>query len=197
MSDVSIRDGRAPLAEPSLSWSAILAGVIVALATSVLLTLLAAGFGYDLATGGLSSRQSLVAFTPVLGAGAIAVQVVSAGLGGYLAGRLRHPWLSAHTDEGHFRDTAQGLITWAIATIAGMVLAATVVAPYGERLAAITPLASTAVDMARAAHIIVQAFFFTAIGMALSAFTAAVAGRIGGLRTEEMHARGRVQGNPR
>lgn len=189
MSEVSTHDGVALLMEPALSWSAIFAGAVVAVATSVFLTLLASGFGYDLVAGSLSTRQSLIAFTPALGAGAIAIQVVSAGLGGYLAGRLRHPWFSAHTDEGHFRDTAQGLITWAIATIAGVVLAATVITPYAEQLTAVTPLTPTAADMARASHILVQATFFTAIGMLLSAFTAAVAARIGGLRTEEMHAK--------
>jgi hypothetical protein len=83
------------------------------------------------------------------------------------------------------------LITWAVATLGGVVLAATVVTPYAEQLAA-TPSTSTGVDAARAAHILVQAAFFTAMGMVLSAFTAAVAGRIGGLRTEEMQAKGRA-----
>ncbi|HEY1753143.1 MAG TPA: hypothetical protein VGG29_17935, partial [Caulobacteraceae bacterium] len=76
--------------EPALSWSAIIAGAFVAVATSIFLTLLAAGFGYDVAAGGLASRQSLMDFTPKVGGGAIAIQVISAGIGGYLAGRLRH-----------------------------------------------------------------------------------------------------------
>jgi hypothetical protein len=188
MSQISTPEGRALLLEPALSWSAIVAGAFVAVAASVLLTLLAAGFGYDLAFGGLSTRRSLAAFTPELGAVAVAIQVVSAGLGGYLAGRLRHPWLNAHGDEAHFRDTAQGLITWATATIAGVVLAATVVAPYAEQIAVATaaiPTSTTEVD--HAARIMVRSAFFAGIGMMLSAFTAAVAARIGGLRAEEMH----------
>jgi len=188
MSQISAPDGRVLLLEPALSWSAIVAGAFVALAASVLLTLLAAGFGYDLAAGGLSTRRSLAAFTPVLGAGAVAIQVVSAGLGGYLAGRLRHPWRNAHGDEAHFRDTAQGLITWAIATIAGVVLAATVIAPYTEQIViATTTIPTSATDVEHAAHIMVRSAFFTGVGMMLSAFTAAVAARIGGLRAEEMH----------
>src|ERR1700683_4694990 len=103
MSQISTPEGRALLLEPALSWSAIVAGAFVTRAASVLLPLLAAGFGYDLAVGGLSTRRSLAAFTPELGAVAVAIQVVSAGLGGYLAGRLRHPWLNAHGDEAHFR----------------------------------------------------------------------------------------------
>ena len=191
MSQVSTPDGRV-LLEPALSWSAILAGAFVAVATSIVLTLLAAGFGYDLAAAAVYTRRSLTAFTPELGAGAIAIQVVSAAFGGYLAGRLRQPWLSAHTDEAHFRDTAQGLTTWAIATVAGLVFAVSVITPYAEQLAAATPAtATTTADAARAARVLVQSAFFAAVGMILSAFTAAVAGRLGGLRTEDMHMKGK------
>jgi hypothetical protein len=46
-------------------------------------------------------------------------------------------------------------------------------------------------DPDRAAHIASQSAFFTAVGMVLSAFVAAVAARIGGMQTEHMHAKGR------
>src|SRR5579862_1618988 len=114
-------DGRTSL-EPTLSWSAIFAGSLVAVATSLLLTVLASGFGYDLDASALGSQRSLGAFTPALGAAGIAVQVISAGLGGYLAGRLRHPWSLTHDDEAHFRDTAHGLIVWALSGVAGLIL---------------------------------------------------------------------------
>jgi hypothetical protein len=174
-------------AEPALSWSAIIAGSLVAMASSILLTILAAGFGYDLAAGALGSRGSLAGFTPEAGAAAVAIQVISAGLGGYLAGRLRHVWSAAHIDEAHFRDTAQGLIVWALATVAGVMLTALVIAPYAEQLAAATVPAPADTDAVRAGHIAAQSAFFTAVGMLLSAFIAAVAARIGGLHTEHMH----------
>ena len=47
----------------------------------------------------------------------IVTQWVSAALGGYLAGRLRTRWIGTHPHEVFFRDTAHGLITWAVATI--------------------------------------------------------------------------------
>lgn len=47
----------------------------------------------------------------------IVVQWLSAGLGGYLAGRLRTKWANTHTHEVFFRDTAHGFITWAVGTI--------------------------------------------------------------------------------
>jgi hypothetical protein len=190
MTDVTIYDGLVPI-EPSLSWSAIIAGSFVAVGASVFLTVLASGLGYDLAAGALASRSSLYAFTPELGAAAIAIQVISAGLGAYMAGRLRHPWTFAHADEAHFRDTAQGLIVWALSAIAGLVLYALVIAPYVGQLA--PPAPATAADPVRAAHVFAQAAFFASVGMLLSAFIAAVAGRIGGLQSEHMHSRTRLE----
>ena len=38
-------------------------------------------------------------------------------VGGYLAGRLRGTWAGVHNDEVYFRDTAHGLVTWALATV--------------------------------------------------------------------------------
>ncbi len=177
--------------EPALSWSGIIAGSLVAVASSVFLTTLASGFGYDVAAGALASRRSLDAFTPELGAAAIAIQVISAGLGGYLAGRLRHVWALAHADEAHFRDTAQGLIVWALSTVVGLTLIAAVVTPYSASLAPPTAGGPAIVDASRAMHIASQSAFFTAVGMLLSAFIAAVASRIGGLQAEHMHQKGR------
>jgi hypothetical protein len=190
----SLRDSGGVVREPPISWSAIIAGAVVGLAISIVLTVLAAGFGLSLAYDGLASHSAMLAFTPILGATAIAVQVVSAGLGGYVTGRLRHAWLGAHTDEAHFRDTAHGLIAWSLATVVGLVLAATVLLPYADQFAspAAPSVAPTAVEAARAANIGAQSSFFTGVGMLLSAFIAAVAARIGGARSEEMHAKVRA-----
>ena len=48
-------------------------------------------------------------------------------MGGYLAGRLRTKWVAVHTDEVYFRDTAHGLLSWAIASLATASLLASVV----------------------------------------------------------------------
>lgn len=179
------------LAEPALSWSSIFGGALVALATSVFLGLLAAGFGLELSSGGVASRASLQAFTPETGAIAVAIQVISAAFGGYVAGRLRRVWTLTHADEAHFRDTAHGLIAWALATVAGVGFVMLVATPYAEALA---PMASAAAppspaDAERAAHIAAQSAFFAAMGLILAAFVAAVAARLGGQQAEHMHAR--------
>jgi hypothetical protein len=57
----------------------------------------------------------------------IVVQWTASGLGGYLTGRLRSKWVSTHTHEVFFRDTAHGLLTWALATVLGTVLLASTV----------------------------------------------------------------------
>ncbi len=166
----------------------------MAVASSLLLSLAAAGVGYDIGLPGIVTRGSLKAFAPEVGAGGILIQVLSAALGGYVAGRTRTIWTGLHDDEGHFRDTANGLVAWAVATIAGLLLATLVLAPYAESLAAAAAPAqvASAADNLRAANIASQAALFIAIGMLLSAFVSAVAARIGGLRHEEMHARPRA-----
>ena len=177
--------------EPALSWSAIWAGATVAVASSLLLSLAAAGLGYDVGFPGLQTRASLRVFAPEVGAAAIVVQVLAAALGGYVTGRVRTIWTGLHDDESHFRDTAHGLIAWAIATVGGLLLAATVLAPYADSLAAASAAAAppTPAEAERAQNIAAQAALFVAVGMLLAAFVAAVAARIGGLRHEHMHTR--------
>jgi hypothetical protein len=45
------------------------------------------------------------------------VQLLASVLGGYLAGRLRTRWVTVHTDEVFFRDTAHGFLAWALSTL--------------------------------------------------------------------------------
>jgi len=44
-------------------------------------------------------------------------QLAASAIGGYMAGRLRVKWASLHTDEMYFRDTAHGLLAWALSTM--------------------------------------------------------------------------------
>lgn len=44
-------------------------------------------------------------------------QIVASAVGGYLAGRLRTKWVSIHTHEVFFRDTAHGLLVWAVSLV--------------------------------------------------------------------------------
>ena len=185
--------GTATLKEP-VSWAAIWAGAIVAVAVTVVLTLAGAGLGYSLSYSMVATRGSLSAFTPEIGAGAMVVQVLAGAIGGYLAGRLRVLWHGVHDDEAHFRDTAHGLIAWALATLIVLLLGTLVLAPYADALsaqAAAAQIIPTPEEAQRAANIAAQSSLFMAVGLLLSGFVAAVAARIGGMRNEQMHSFGR------
>jgi hypothetical protein len=191
-SDSGLVETRIDVVTPKapVSWGAICAGAAVAVASSIVLTLAAAGLGYTVSYSAVASRGFLSAFTPTVGAGAMVVQVLWGAFGGYIAGRLRTIWHGVHDDEAHFRDMAHGLVAWALATVILVVLGAAVLGPYADALAAqaaAPPSPPTPEEAKRAADIAAQAALFLAIGMLLSAFVAAVAGRIGGQRNEDMH----------
>ena len=97
-----------------VSWSAVLAGAATAAALSLVLFILGVGLG-------LSSVSPWSYNTAPMGKSTIIwlafSQLAGAGLGGYLAGRLRVKWSGIHTDEVYFRDTAHGFLAWAFATL--------------------------------------------------------------------------------
>jgi len=107
-------DGPSPSA---VSWAAILAGAAGAAALSLILLIL--GMGLGLSSFSPFSGQGVSGTT--FGVSTIVwvtfTQLAASGMGGYLAGRLRTRWLSTHTDEVYFRDTAHGFLAWAIATL--------------------------------------------------------------------------------
>ena len=55
------------------------------------------------------------------------MQLAASAMGGYLAGRLRTKWTGVHTDEVYFRDTAHGLLAWAVATLGTAALLTSVI----------------------------------------------------------------------
>lgn len=109
------------LNQPGVSWSAVIAGAAAAAALSFILLILGVGLG-------LSSVSPWSFNATAIGVGTIAwlafMQLAASGIGGYMAGRLRSKWSSVHTDEVHFRDTAHGLLAWAVATLVTVALLA-------------------------------------------------------------------------
>ncbi|MBV8820700.1 MAG: hypothetical protein JO022_20230 [Acidobacteriaceae bacterium] len=100
-----------------VSWGAIFVGAAAAAVLSLLLVML--GFGLGLSS--ISPWANVGAAASTMGIAAVVwiafTQLASAGLGGYLAGRLRVRWTQLHTDEVYFRDTAHGFLAWAVATL--------------------------------------------------------------------------------
>ncbi|HLZ74576.1 hypothetical protein [Phenylobacterium sp.] len=175
--------------QSAISWSAIIAGAATALAAAIVMLALGAGFGLKLGSPWPLAGASTDDFNPTLGAILVTIQVLSTALGGYLAGRLRTKWVNVHDHEVHFRDTAHGLLVWAVSTVAGVLLAVTVLAPAAGHVATqAVAAAAVQIEPVHAAGVAAQASLFMGIGLLLSGFTAAVAAGLGGLRRDEMHA---------
>jgi hypothetical protein len=106
----------------AVSWPAIFAGAVVASAVSLALLALGAGLELVSVSPWSTNNMSVTTFGVLAAAWLVAVQLFSSGVGGYLAGRLRTRWTSAHTDEVYFRDTAHGFLVWAVGALISVLL---------------------------------------------------------------------------
>ena len=105
-----------------MSWSAVFAGAFAMGALSLVLMVLGAGVGLSSVSpwpnvGTDVSRVSAIAIIWLMLA-----QSLASLTGGYLTGRLRTKWVSVHTHEVYFRDTAHGFIAWAVALVISTIL---------------------------------------------------------------------------
>ncbi|MEA2738914.1 MAG: hypothetical protein QOH05_2221 [Acetobacteraceae bacterium] len=110
----------------AVSWAAIIGGAFVIAAVTMLLVALGSGLSLSSVSPWPGSGVSVTTFTAMTAIWLIVVQWVSAGLGGYVTGRLRTNWVGVHTHEVFFRDTAHGLLAWAVAAVVGFGLLASV-----------------------------------------------------------------------
>lgn len=103
-----------------VSWGAVIAGAFVAAALALILLALGAGVGISLVSpwSGGDTAAERIGIAVVIWL--ILTQIIASSVGGYLAGRLRTKWVSLHTDEVYFRDTAHGFLVWSV----GLVIAA-------------------------------------------------------------------------
>jgi hypothetical protein len=101
----------------AISWGPIIAGAFAASTLSFILMLLGSGLGLTMVSPWSGSGASITTFAVSTAVWLVVVQWLSSGVGGYLAGRLRTKWVDIHTDEVFFRDTAHGLLAWAVATL--------------------------------------------------------------------------------
>lgn len=101
----------------SVSWAAIFAGAVSAAAMTLIMLILGFGLGFSVISPWQNEGVSLQAIGWSTIIWLTLTQIVSAGLGGYIAGRLRSRWTDINIDEIYFRDTAHGLVSWAVATL--------------------------------------------------------------------------------
>jgi hypothetical protein len=118
--EIPLSVGRSEAYASGVSWAAVAGGAFVAAALSLILLSLGTGLGFSVVSPWSNNGVSALA----IGSGAIVwlvlTQVLASALGGYLGGRLRTKWTGVHSDEVYFRDTAHGLLVWAV----GMVITA-------------------------------------------------------------------------
>jgi hypothetical protein len=106
-----------------ISWAAVIGGAFVSASLSLILLALGTGLGFTAisplsgATGSATASISILTIGRAAIAWLIFTQIIAAALGGYLAGRLRTKWVDVHTDEVYFRDTAHGLLVWAVGLV--------------------------------------------------------------------------------
>ncbi|WP_222105633.1 hypothetical protein [Paraburkholderia sp. BCC1884] len=103
--------------EGVVSWGAVFAGGVGAAAFALILLTLGTGLGLTSISPWSSAASNAKAFGFAAVLWVCVTSILTSGLGGYLAGRLRRYWLGVDGDEVHFRDTAHGFLSWAVATL--------------------------------------------------------------------------------
>ena len=125
-SNISVGPATAGAIESSRSavnWGPVVAGSFVAIATTLILLALGSGLGFAVASPWPGAGVTATSFVIGTGIWLIVTQWLSSFMGGYIAGRLRRRWTEVHTTEVFFRDTAHGLLAWALAAVLVAVVA--------------------------------------------------------------------------
>jgi hypothetical protein len=101
----------------AVNWGPVIAGAFAASALTFILMVLGSGLGLTMVSPWSGQSAGATTFAVSAAVWLVVVQWLSSGVGGYLTGRLRTKWVDVHTDETYFRDTAHGLLAWALATL--------------------------------------------------------------------------------
>jgi hypothetical protein len=171
----------------AVEWAAIFGGGLAALGVTAILLTLGPGLGLTTVSPWSFNNPSPTTFGTAAAIWLVVTQWLSSAFGGYLSGRLRTKWVGIRTDEVLFRDTAHGLLAWALATV---LMAALVtlgsVATAGVAAAAASTPSGTPVEAADQARKIAVAFSFTtSLSLLIGAFVASAAGALGGFHRDE------------
>ena len=168
----------------AVHWGAIIAGAVGAVGITFILISLGGALGHAAVSPWSPSGAAPTAFGRVAAIWLIVTQWLSAGLGGYLAGRMREKWVGIRTDEVVFRDTAHGFLAWALAALIVVTLLT-----LGSLAAGAAPTSPGAIspEAAEAARKAAGGFaFYSALSLLIGAFIASVAGALGGFHRDEM-----------
>ena len=105
-----------------LTWGPAIAGAIAAAALAFVLDSFGLAIGLALASASPTWRDTSFALVLLSGLYLVLAALVSYGLGGYIAGRMRHRYDLGEFPE--FQDGMHGLLVWGIATLLAGVIAA-------------------------------------------------------------------------
>jgi len=107
-----------------IHWGAVIGGAIAAAALAFVLLTFGAGLGLAVSSVSPTWRDASFGLWFLSGIYLIFVAILSFGLGGYVAGRMRSRLTSvAAADETDFRDGMHGILAWALAIVLGAILA--------------------------------------------------------------------------
>jgi hypothetical protein len=106
-----------------LQWTPVVAGAICAAALSFILVTFAAAVGLGVSSTSPTWRDASVALWILSGLYLILQALLSFGLGGYIAGRIRTSIAAGSQEDVENRDGLHGLAAWALAVVMGAALA--------------------------------------------------------------------------
>ncbi len=110
---VAVEDG-----QPNyIQWGPAIAGALAAAAIAFVLHAFAAAIGLAVSSTAPTWRDSSALLHVLSGLYLVLVAILSFGVGGYIAGRMRTTLFGGTEDEVEFRDGTHGLLVWAIALI--------------------------------------------------------------------------------
>jgi hypothetical protein len=168
-----------------VEWAAITAGALAAVGVSIILFSLGSGLGFAGANPWSFAPQNIATFTLAAGIWLVVMQWLSSALGGYLAGRLRKKWVGVRTDEVFFRDTAHGLLVWALATalVALLLTLGSAAAAGAAATGTEAQVSAEAVEQARKAA--ASFSILASLSLMIGAFIGCVTGALGGYHRDE------------
>lgn len=133
-----------------IDWPAILAGVVLASAISLILLTFGSAIGLSMTSAREGQSASLFWIAIVGGLWILWIHIIASLAGGYLAGRMRRRIGDATEYESDIRDGSNGIVMWALSTLvaaglafSGLSGAATVA---GQTAGAVASAAGQAVD---------------------------------------------------
>ncbi len=106
-----------------LEWGPVIAGALGAAAISLVFFTFGSAIGLSVVSPYPYAGLSFNVFIILAALFAALVQVGSFAAGGYLAGRMRTPWLSGVESERQFRDGSHGFAVWAVGILIGACIA--------------------------------------------------------------------------